>query len=418
MFWMMIKKDIIQLTRDRNELLLLLLMPIVLITILGLALQGLQNPDAGSVLEIEAAIIDSETTDEALASFAEQLENEGYPEEVQEELLSQAREISLPDRFQDMLASDGLNEMMTVTMYDNEQDLESGYDGVWTFPENYRTASWSHMLLEESVENVPDLELQVRGDSGMRGGGMEDITASFIDQVNIRKETAAAAPEEAAAAEEEVSFLEPREIEGQTMITSFDYYTAGIAVMFVLYTAVFIASSAFTEKETHVFDRVLTANVPTFLYVLSKGAAGMLLAFIQLGLIFLFARLAFGVVFPDIFLTVLIMIAMSVAVGGFSTILTTLNYRFNNTHLTNLFSSAVVTLMAFAGGSFFNVSQLSEAFTAFGRLLPNGAAMQSLLAVLGGGGGELVINNLLIILLFTGVLLAAGALLFPKRGTR
>jgi ABC-2 type transport system permease protein len=417
MFWMMIKKDIIQLKRDRNELLVLLLMPIVLITILGLALQGLQNPGAGSVLEIEAAILDSETTEEALASFAGQLENEDYPEEAAEELLSQAREISLPDRFQDMLASESLNEMMTVTLYDREQDLESGYDGVWTFPEGYRSASWSHMLLGESVEDVPDLELRVRGDSGMRAGVMEDITASFIDQVNIRKETAAA-PEEAAAAEEGAAFLEPREIEGRTMITSFDYYTAGIAVMFVLYTAVFIASSAFTEKETHVFDRVLTANVPTFLYVLSKGTAGMLLAFLQMGLIFLFARLAFGVVFPDIFLTVLIMAAMSAAVGGFSTILTTLNYRLNNTHLTNLFSSAAVTLMAFAGGSFFNVSQLSETFTAFGRLLPNGAAMQSLLAVMGGGGGELVRNNLLIILLFTGGLLAAAALLFPKRGAR
>ncbi|WP_147804513.1 ABC transporter permease [Alkalicoccus halolimnae] len=416
MFWMMIKKDIIQLKRDRNELLVLLLMPIVLITILGLALQGLQNPGAGSVLEIEAAIVDSETTEEALDSFAEQLENEGYPEEAAEELLSQAREISLPDRFQDMLASEALNEMVTVTTYNSQQNLQSGYDGVWTFPEDFRTASWSHMLLGESVENVPDLELQVRGDSGMRAGVMEDITASFIDQVNIRKETAAA-PEEAAA-EEEAAFLEPREIEGRTMITSFDYYTAGIAVMFVLYTAVFIASSAFTEKETHVFDRVLTANVPTFLYVLSKGTAGMLLAFIQMGLIFLFARLAFGVVFPDIFLTVLIMTAMSAAVGGFSTILTTLNYRLNNTHLTNLFSSAAVTLMAFAGGSFFNVSQLSDTFTAFGRLLPNGAAMQSLLAVMGGGSGELIRNNLLIILLFTGGLLAAAALLFPKRGAR
>ena len=52
-----LKKDLLLMLRDRSELMLLLLMPLLLIAILGFALGGLLGGGAGNPIHLQAALV-------------------------------------------------------------------------------------------------------------------------------------------------------------------------------------------------------------------------------------------------------------------------------------------------------------------------------------------------------------------------
>ena len=53
---------------------------------------------------------------------------------------------------------------------------------------------------------------------------------------------------------------EIKTIAQQENISSSTYYTFSMAVMFILYIAGTLASQAFIEKNTHIFDRIITSS--------------------------------------------------------------------------------------------------------------------------------------------------------------
>ncbi|NJP37960.1 ABC transporter permease [Alkalicoccus luteus] len=410
MLGMMLVKEVKQLLRERSELLTLLLMPVILITILGSALQGMTSPGAAGAGQLEAAVVIEEPLDVSLAQFQDLLEAEGMPPEMQETLLEEAAAVSVPEMFTEMLQSLEEDGVLEVSIIDDAADVPDDAAGVWEFDEGYRVDTWQQMFLQDEVPEP----VIVRVDSQL--GIIEGITGAFFEELNWQKEAAYLAMQEETPVPEAVQTeVETRQLDNRSVITSFDYYTAGMAVMFVLYTATFLASTAHTERRTYVFQRLLTSNVPLWLYVAGKGGAGVLLALVQLTVIFSFSSLVFGVSFQSLGLTAVIALGLALTVGSLAMLLTAVNYRLRNEQATALFASAGVTILAFLGGSFFNVSQLSETMAFIGRMLPNGAAMQSLLAVMGGAGAELIYPMFVSVFAFCILCIVAAMLVFPRK---
>ncbi|QKS70347.1 ABC transporter permease [Paenalkalicoccus suaedae] len=413
MYGSFLLKELKQLFRDRSELLVLLLMPIVLITILGNALSGMISPGGTSGSEVTGAVVLAESLEEELARFEDRLEADGVPEGMKQEIMAQAEVVSVPEQFVEMLDTTSEVSPITVDIIRDGEIDEEAYNGVWYFEEGYREAAWRNMFLQEG-EAMP-----LHVDISSRSAIFTAITKGFFREFNNQKELAYVASING----EEVPMLPPveidtREVDNRTILSAFDYYTVGMAMMFVLYSGTFLAGVAHVERQTHVYQRILLTNVPIWLYLSAKGGAGALLASIQLVILFLFSSLVFGVEYPNLGLISLLGLGMVLFVGALTMFLTSLNFRLQNAQASALFSGAGITILAFLGGSFFNVGQISETVARIGQTLPNGAAMQGILTVMGGGGIELLYPFFLSLVGSFLVLAVLSVMIFPREEVR
>ena len=156
-------------------------------------------------------------------------------------------------------------------------------------------------------------------------------------------------------------------IASQEKITSSTYYTFSMAVMFILYLAGTLASQAFIEKDTHIFDRIVISSSTPFQYLCSIIVSTIILAIIQIALLFTFSYVLFGLTFENIKLYFILTLSLAIVVGGISALLSSINYRFNSAEASNIFSSGIVAILAFFGGSYFNISSLSPVLAKIGH---------------------------------------------------
>ncbi len=430
----MIVKEIRQLIRDRKEMLVLLLMPVVLISILGAALGGQFNPGEGT-LTVRMALVDQGDRQQQWEHFrmeADQVDLDPAFSGLLEEL---GQELSLPDLFQDTLTGPDWGETFEITQVATEEQahmlLQNGeVHGYWLFPEDYRLATWRQMFLR-SDQSVPDLELVLGRDTGLRGRIASGITAGFLDQMNLGKELTYALGEtlftsERADLQQVMTRMEELGadvigpgVDGQderlNTITAFEYYAVGMAAMFALYTAIFIAHGSYREKRDHVFDRLLLAGISPVSYMSSKMIAGTILSMVQVLILFGFSRMVHGVHFPDPLSFAAVTLGLCLAVGSLATLLISLSFRRNSPELIGLFDGGVVTVMAFLGGSFIPVQNTSDALWVLGGWLPNGAALRGYLSILRGAEASVTLSTLIPSLLTTTAVLMLAIMIFPRR---
>ena len=198
-------------------------------------------------------------------------------------------------------------------------------------------------------------------------------------------------------------------------IGAFSYYAVGMSTMFVLFIASGVGGGSYQEKKWNVYDRVILSNIPSWAYVISIFFSAFLVVFCQLGILFLGADLFYGVRMPDITAFICVTLALCAAVGGIAVLLMAMNFRLNSEAPSKLFMSGFVAVLAFIGGSFTPVGQMSETMAKIGNLSPNGAAMSAYLDVLQGAGVTEVTNHIFVMLILAAVLSVIGWLVFPRK---
>ncbi|WEG15152.1 hypothetical protein PQ478_11435 [Alkalihalophilus pseudofirmus] len=111
----------------------------------------------------------------------------------------------------------------------------------------------------------------------------------------------------------------------------------------------------------------------------------------------------------------MISLLLSICVGGFAALLTALSTKWDTDSVSYVFAGGLVTILAFAGGSFFPTTGMPEIVREIGNWTPNGAALTAYLQWMQGLGMVAVWPLLLRIMIITVVLLALSVLVFPKR---
>ncbi len=422
-----LKKDVLLILRDRKELAILVLMPFVLIAILGFALGDMINTQSPK-LDMTVAIVDEEDEAEGFARFEAEVREAALPEEAENALLSAAEQVRPQRLLRNMLESPELSELLTLTemeLGDARLALERDEaNALLRIPPDFTYDTLRRMLLEQG--DGATLEVEASEASPLRAGVIRDIVDGFARSLNFQTalgQTAGAAPSEsaggsasAAAAQaqggiESVSKLEP--------VTSLQYYTIGMAVMFVLFIASSTAGRAFLEKQQFTFDRILLAGAHPMRFLGGKIASAAMLAFLQLAVLFGLSSLIFQSFAgqPLRFWAGLASIsaAIAVCIGGLAALLTAMNYRLRTGAATDLFSGMMVSVLAFFGGSFFPTTQMSEWLNALGGWTPNGAALVAYLQMLQGAEAERWLDGVYRLLAMAAVFTAAAVWMFPKR---
>lgn len=418
-----LKKDLLLFWRDRRELLLLLLMPFLLICILGLSWQSLMGSSIES-LDMKVAVVQEDDESQGLEQFLQQLEETPLPADAPDFLIDSSMKYKPILLLNQMLQQEEVQELVETVEMDAaaaEKALAAEeVVAILHIPSGFTYQFLSRIMLDEGKE--AELTVKVTDYAPMRAEIFAEMIDSFVRTYNFESALGRAAgteslPEtmtnvELSGSRETVSKEQP--------VTSFQYYTVAMTAMFVLYVASAVANKAFIEKEQRAFDRILLAGSSPIRFLGAKMLSGTWVSWTQIMLLFTLSQLIFRS-FPDRsylfwFGLAFIAVFLSLLIGALGAALTSINFMLDSQKFSQFFGMALVSMLAFIGGSLAPAMMLPEWLNEIGTWTPNGLFLSSFLQWLQGETiWELTVP---LVKMLTGavVLMGMAMLMFPRRG--
>jgi ABC-2 type transport system permease protein len=414
-----IKKQFLLFMRNPHELLILLGMPFVLITILGFALGNVMDGDTPKI-HAKIAFVDHGDEQADVQKFVHELESMKLPDNQKKMMVNAAKNTLLVTMFQkDVLGSKDLKPYIKVVTV-QPSDLQNirkddSYTAIIEVPKQFTYLLLKHVLLGE--KQAPRISFYVNQGKEITSQFIEDVVVGFQQRYSTFSVLGKSGLING-------SFEMPRiDVQGKVEtvtkkepIHAVTYYMVGMSVMFALYIASHVGSYAFNEKQLHVFDRILLADVSKWSYMMGIFLSAVLLTFLQLNILYGITSFMYHIRWFDLVSFVFVTLAFSLAVGGLAVLLTALNFRVNSEQVSRFFQTTVVTLFSLLGGSFFPSSQLSDLINTLGNLTPNGSAMSAYLKLLQGYELTEVTHSIVYLCMFSLVMAVAAVWVFPKRG--
>ncbi|MFF2753295.1 ABC transporter permease [Psychrobacillus sp. NPDC058041] len=406
MFNAFMKKQFLLFLRSPQELLILLLMPFVLISILGFALGSIMDGDDGPPLKLKVGIVEHTSEQQELRDIEKQFGeipniNTLLPLHILKEQLFNSEEVKSFVTL-DVISPEKLEEAKK----------DDDYAAIIEVPENFSLNTIKAIFLEN--QKKPELILYSNETKSLSASVVQSLIDSFQQQysrmVLLGKNKFLVEPVNV----DIISDIQT--IDNHKPVGASAYYTIGMSVMFVLFAAVKASAVAFGEKQLYLFDRILLANVSRWTYLLSVFASTVVLVIAQLLILFGGAYLVYGVKFPTFSVFLLITLMLGLVIGAIAALLTSINYRVGSLNASRLFQSMFASMLAFLGGSFFQVSGFSDFFNIAGNLTPNGAAMSAYLKLMQGDSLKEISSHLYVLAILAIVLLSVSISLFPKKG--
>ncbi|WP_424475061.1 ABC transporter permease [Oceanobacillus kimchii] len=417
MILQLIKKQLLLLLRNPIQLLMLLVLPIILIVILSTALSGFMQGD-NPQLTLKIAWLEQQDETSQVDEFLENMNeldvsSDAFPDKDELHMTTTLRE--------DVFLSEELSSMIELQQIDESEKEkimeDADYTAIIEVPEDFTLELLQAIAFENN--SVPQLELYVNQEHQIGAEVVESIIHNFneilvMNQFMEESELPITFEE---LYNNEVTG-EIKHIEQRTPISSQAYYTIGMAVMNALYVASTLGFFAYREKEIHVFDRLIVADMSRWKFFFSVLISGAIVSFLQLLFIFTFSWLVFKITWPSIMSFLTISLFLALAVGGTTVLLTAISYRINSEEIIGFFSGIIVSIFAFLGGSFFPVGELSPLIQQIGNLTPNGASLSAYIQLLQGASLREIASYILVLICFTFLSILLAVISYPKRGSK
>ncbi len=421
-----LKKDLLLILRDRGELLLLLLMPLLLIAILGFALGGLMGGSSGSPIHVQVGLVTIDDTGTGRTDFRQELMAADLPVAQRAGLLLASQTVDPVSIVQDFLGTPDLAELLTLQHLGADEAaerLEAGeIQAVVTIPAGFTAALFQRMFLDSG--DGAELQVQLSDDAPLGTSVIRDVLQGFAGEFSlqtalqqIRASERGPGPVMPAQAVTEMGSIETVGSEGND-VSSFAYYAIGMAVMFMLYLVGSTASRSFLELSNFSFDRIIVSGSRPLAFLASKAVAAAVVGFVQIMLLLFVSDLLLGAFSdqPASFWAeaAVISAAMALSVGALAALVTAVVFRAENKGLADAFNSVVVFVFALVGGSFVPVGDSGSLLSRIGDWTPNGAALTALLSAAQGGGVDAWLGLVLRLVTAAALLLMLGLMIFPR----
>ncbi|MCZ8534364.1 ABC transporter permease [Psychrobacillus psychrodurans] len=421
MLFSLIIKQMKMLIRNKQPLIILLVMPLVLITILSNALGSMMDGGEEVAIQANLLIVDDSSwvqEEEAIKLF---LEQEGVTGPPMDALLSQFKNSDPVELLKNTILTSDEMKKYIVTDYKQTVDLkvtrqDKNIDGILSIPSNFRLNYIKSVYFNNA--DFAELSLYLNQDNDIRASIIESVIADWKSGYTQSAALldAGLSPEKVMSSVNSVEKIEQVLESNERKIPASIYYTVGMLVMFALYIPAFLAGFALQEVQWKVYDRILLAGVSPILYALSIFFTGTLVAFIQQAIMLLFGMFVLGIQWISLEGMTVIVISYSVFVGALSALMTTLQFRTKTEGIANVFNGIFITVFSFLGGSFFNIRDISEILGKVGDLTPNGATMSAILSIQKGQDLSVIWPFMFAIYLLVVVCVLLSIVFFPRRG--
>ncbi|MGE7663167.1 ABC transporter permease [Peribacillus sp. NPDC097197] len=376
---------------DRRGFMTMLIMPLILTLILGMALKDIFGGDEGFQDTSVGLYVDKK------------------------------------DPMADALKQDVLEktEFLTLKTIDSEEKLEEMVKKGEVEVGILIPAEWG--------ANFDEAVLYSNQDTQLKATVVESIISSFTERVQTISKTSevvmknvtqtqavATGKGDAKETAERVSkeLTESGEVDmevgdqsvGETSISSMQYYAAAMLVMFLLFNVTLGAKSMIQERHTDTLARLNSAPMNQYSILIGKFLGTLYFAFIQLLLFYVATSLFFNVNWGESRGQVVAFGFMySVAVAGLSMLLAAF---IKKEKTADLISGIGIQLFAIVGGSMLPIYAFPERLKTIAALTPNNWALTGFLDIMSGVGwsGLLLPFSVLGLIGFVSMLIGAWRL--------
>ncbi|CQR48415.1 ABC-2 family transporter protein [Paraliobacillus sp. PM-2] len=420
--WSFLKKDILVLIRERNELMILILMPVILISILGFALRGIWSDD-GEILHMNMAIVSQDQEQAGIEAFEAEVTQLTLPKEAKMEMIAASEDILPNTLLKKVFQTDKVENMIHTTEMSKAQAIKAleqkEIAAIVILPEDFTLHTLKKMFLLEGSGS--QIELIVEEEGSVKASIAKQVVEEFSRSLNFQAAVAAVTDKKLNVMEE------PAESLGGTItiasndkpISAMQYYTIGMSVMFVLYVASMIGSKAYIEKSQHVFNRIILSGKSPIIYLSSKFVSTTSIVMLQLFVLISISTFLFqsfkGYSISFWFGMIFISFLLACSVGAFGAVLSALSVRMHSNHVNAIFSGGITTIFAFLGGSFFPTAQLPDFIRRIGEWTPNGAALSAYIQWMQGVSLSNLNFLFIKLVIISLILFLLSMVIFPKR---
>lgn len=224
------QKELKQLVHDKGALLSTLLLPFVSTMILGFALTNSFSSEV-SFEDVSIVVIETSTLEEDL-----QIASERFSVHKDE-----LKPLAVPDSLFAYMDGD-----ISVDYYSPDSNVvHEDYTAVIEIPSEYRLMLWHEQLVGGWSEQVESFQLYVNQEQRQHAMMVETMMNSYMEQVYAHTELA--------ENDEGIIDFGNVVVQGTSPLTSFEYYTYGMGVLYVFFTAGLMANFAFSEKKKEKF---------------------------------------------------------------------------------------------------------------------------------------------------------------------
>lgn len=415
-----IKKDLLVFWRDRKEILMALLLPILIIVILNFAFSGLFKDE--KAMQIDISVVQEDDVKKGKEQFAASVEAKGLSSEEKSVLLAEADKLDPVKLIHDILNSSDLKEWVTVKDLSEQEAAEhvknGELDAIIKIPEGFTFETLSGVLLGETSQGSVTILAE---EESAEVSTLQEVVHTFVNTVNTQF---ALGSKGVQATAEPILPKGGKEVvegdDGADAYTISQYFTIAIGTLFALFMAQTVSLKTMTEKREQVFNRILLTNSHPLSFLIGKTVSAFILAILQFAITLTVVQLVLDV-FPDKSFTfwaglMVVLIAFALTVGGLSALFTALTLHLSDTNAASGISTLIIMGFGVLGGSFFPLEGLPEPIQKIGEWTPNGQTQTALIEWVQYSH----FNDLLFPIIFLmGVFIICFAIsvsIFPKRG--
>ena len=354
-------KDLQQAARDGKGLLLLIVMPLVLIAILGSAFGG-QFTQTQGVMAFDVALVDEDggAMGEAVRSF---LSSPEFADifTVLETTEAEARQ---------HVTEGNLAAAVIVPQYFSEKFMKGEPVQLEVFADQSRFIS--PMVVESVMQNFAESlgAGQLAVIQGMAAGTVPEDELATLGE-DVARELQALSP----TIHEELS-------QPDTVITSFQYYTAAMAVMFMLFAGMSGLESIIKEQRNQTFQRLVASPLQRSQFVFGKFTGIVAISFAQFLVMMVGTRYIYGVSWGSRpWEAAIVALSFGIAVSGLSLMASAL-IREEKTLLS--IWPIGIQISSLLGGSMVPLAAFPPTMQLIARITPNYWGLQALTQVMMG----------------------------------
>lgn len=389
-FWWLALKDAILMGRDRKALLTLVFMPILLIGILGAAFGNMMGEEeTASIKKFKVGIVNLDEG-ELGSVLSQEVMMKGLPDLISAEVMS---EKDLDDNLKQQVLSVGI-----IIPRDYSSHIISGGES------EVKVISIPSASIQSSI--VENLVLQFTQAASVNVIAMEAAGPSSIGKdLPARSQLAGA----------DYDLVEEVAVEGdQKPVGSFQYYAAGMGVMFLLMTVITGVSAMIDEKEQDVYNRLLVTKLSNQHYLIGKFIGLLFMSTIQFSIIIIGTRYLYNVRWGESMTGVTIVgLSFVFSVCGLGVLLGTLVKTEKTFNAAGMLATQI---MAAVGGSMVPLYIFPDWVNNVVKVLPNALALQTFLELMSGAGvWQVMIEAGILVAIGLGSLLIAFVSLSARR---
>lgn len=424
----MIIKDIKILLSDKKALAIMILMPMILTTILSMALKGsFASGDDIDVEQVKIAVVKQYDQKSDTEMFEKNLSSnflsKGMGDDVLKDLVDSSDEID-PEEifFQDFLDSEDVSEYISYRVEDEERAMEllknEEISAIVILPDKFIYDMKINMLTP--FRNKIDIKILTHPDKNIDGKIVNSVIEAYTKSMssviigkNVIIETALSnnVGNEGLTNMDELMEgmsdviksikinIDDVVLEGKKPINSADYYAVAMMTMFILFAAGQGGRMLLEEKDNQTYQRMVVAGTSKFEMLSGKLISVFIIAIFQISVMILFTRFALKVQWGNFGSVALISLSAAFAVAGLGSLVGALTYKAGNYKMANIFENIIIQGMALLGGSFFPLDVMPKFMQKLSFLSLNGVALKAYLKVLTGNSITAVLNYIVVLAL-------------------